>query len=491
MFSAHAVEANICSQAHCAWPRLALTSFDLAGLRVISVECDGLHATKNELRAAVVCGAKAARATAKRAREEAAAQRGEGGTRSEPLKSALSWPISSGGEEKGGGSVTVIQHRISGSSSSFMGKIAEAVQMQSSVKEWQEAVLHEGDEGGVALRPAAYHEVASAAELEKIADRGSEGDSARLWNRRFALVGLHTCGNLALSTMDAFLAHESAQLLVLVACCYSKSVSGEGYGQTWEPISSAVRAALHEHTQSGAGGESGGQISLLCEASLMTACHGNLSQRQVGCGGDDMTFFRLLYQLYLSQFVCRDALESVRGLHVSTATSFSDYCVRVAAVSRKKEQKVRGSSEMEASMCEVASSGSERSTPVAVDVLMETATGGLAASHSSQAEPGRTLGSEDELDSFFEAHVHLRVRVLVYWTLRSIFGEAVESLILTDRLLYMEESGVAARLFPVFEPSASPRCICLVAEKLAPGKPLLSGPLSSENCAALKRQHPE
>lgn len=57
--------------------------------------------------------------------------------------------------------------------------------------------------------------------------------------------------------------------------------------------------------------------------------------------------------------------------------------------------------------------------------------------------------------------------VAIYWTLRSMMGGVVESLILTDRALYLEEAKVCSSIIlePIFDEVTSPRNVILVAIK--------------------------
>ncbi|KAF3792204.1 RRNAD1 protein [Nymphaea thermarum] len=60
-----------------------------------------------------------------------------------------------------------------------------------------------------------------------------------------------------------------------------------------------------------------------------------------------------------------------------------------------------------------------------------------------------------------------------YWSLRAALGPLVETLILLDRLLFLQEQGssVNATLFPLFDPIISPRNMAIIVEK-AHGVPM-------------------
>lgn len=64
-------------------------------------------------------------------------------------------------------------------------------------------------------------------------------------------------------------------------------------------------------------------------------------------------------------------------------------------------------------------------------------------------------------------------KISIYWALRTMLSPVIESLILVDRLIYIEEQqqelfgsgdvGVNLMLFPLFNPILSPRNFVLVA----------------------------
>tara|TARA_R110002050_G_scaffold166540_1_gene297095 strand:+ start:1462 stop:2631 length:1170 start_codon:yes stop_codon:yes gene_type:complete len=253
-------------------------------------------------------------------------------------------------------------------------------------------------------------------------------DSVNTDIQNVGVIGLHTCGNLATTMMDLFLQHEHISLLVDVGCCYSKDVCGAGHGETWQPRSK--QAMIEMESMPG-----GSQVSLLSEGSLMAACHANHTP---GLKGLELTFYRLLFQRLLSQFIADVAvLSEVRCGRVKSAVTFRQYCVKVAANLRPRQH------------------GKQIDSPIYLEIQEDDCEtvymdGTLRVCHSY-------------LDGYFEKNSALRRRVMFYWTLRNCFGEAIESLLLIDRAVNMREQGVNAHLAPIFAPSLSPRQIALIA----------------------------
>ena len=61
------------------------------------------------------------------------------------------------------------------------------------------------------------------------------------------------------------------------------------------------------------------------------------------------------------------------------------------------------------------------------------------------------------------------IQVLIgpYWSLRAALGPVLETIILLDRLLFLQEQGsiVEAVMLPIFDPVLSPRNVALIAKK--------------------------
>ena len=89
--------------------------------------------------------------------------------------------------------------------------------------------------------------------------------------------------------------------------------------------------------------------------------------------------------------------------------------------------------------------------------------------------------SAQDLASFAEAHVAeaggfglAAKRLAAIYSLRAVLAPLVESAVLYDQLLFLQEHGVRCAAVPVFEPSRSPRNVAIVAVKESP--PLCSSP---------------
>lgn len=54
-----------------------------------------------------------------------------------------------------------------------------------------------------------------------------------------------------------------------------------------------------------------------------------------------------------------------------------------------------------------------------------------------------------------------------YWSLRAALGPVLETFILLDRLLFLQEQGnlIEALMLPIFDPILSPRNVAIIAKK--------------------------
>ncbi|KAM4861571.1 methyltransferase-like protein 25B isoform 2-T2 [Thomomys bottae] len=69
-----------------------------------------------------------------------------------------------------------------------------------------------------------------------------------------------------------------------------------------------------------------------------------------------------------------------------------------------------------------------------------------------------------------QAHQAQENRVIAFFSLALLMAPLVETLILLDRLLYLQEQGFHAELLPIFSPELSPRNMVLVATKMPLGQ---------------------
>lgn len=55
-----------------------------------------------------------------------------------------------------------------------------------------------------------------------------------------------------------------------------------------------------------------------------------------------------------------------------------------------------------------------------------------------------------------------------YWSLRAALGPLLETLLLLDRLLFLQEQGSSLEsiMLPIFDPALSPRNVAIIAKRI-------------------------
>ena len=73
--------------------------------------------------------------------------------------------------------------------------------------------------------------------------------------------------------------------------------------------------------------------------------------------------------------------------------------------------------------------------------------------------------TDEIFNSYHDKCEHQFIRVAILWTVKSLLGSIVESLILMDRFLYLQEHGYSPMMLPLFDIAKSPRNIAIIAIK--------------------------
>ena len=71
----------------------------------------------------------------------------------------------------------------------------------------------------------------------------------------------------------------------------------------------------------------------------------------------------------------------------------------------------------------------------------------------------------ENAQKLFEQHEPFRAALYVLWCLRAVLGPVVETLILVDRMCYMQEHGLNSELRVCFSGGVSPRNVIVVASR--------------------------
>lgn len=235
-------------------------------------------------------------------------------------------------------------------------------------------------------------------EIAHIVTRGQEGGDDV---SNWMLVGLHTCGDLFVALLKASF---RMRCFVGVGCCYWKHVCGNtSNAASTNHLSYFVSKYCLD-------GQKNGKFRIrLSDGSLMAACH---SVGRDG-GSSKMSVLRCMLSVWAKEKCNMSDLSfKVGSLPKKASVSFASY-VECAAQKLQMPQ----------------------------------------------------LQPEDKasLDDFEKLHLEEATRkVSIFWALKNVFGVAVESLVVMDRMIYVKENGRHCKVQPIFDPKTSTRNLAFV-----------------------------
>ncbi|XP_032834080.2 putative methyltransferase-like protein 25 isoform X2 [Petromyzon marinus] len=240
------------------------------------------------------------------------------------------------------------------------------------------------------------------------------GDSGVRVSEGVLLAGLHACGDLSSTAVRLFCSSPHAHALCLVSCCYHRLTE---QGDAGENLSSLPGFPMSQKLSS--------MQCMLGRNARMTAC---LSRERAthgkGLPTDSLFYWAVLQVLIRDHYDSGSSDEHV-GKVFSKSRSFVDYCRRVLEK--------------------------------------------MSLDHAKL--------TDSEIQSYHDRYIDRKVELEAFNQMKAALAPCVEALILTDRLCYLQEQGVAhAGIVRLFNPMVSPRCFALVASKTAEPDFLTSSP---------------
>ncbi|KAI3673932.1 hypothetical protein L6452_40063 [Arctium lappa] len=256
-------------------------------------------------------------------------------------------------------------------------------------------------------------------------------------NDSLLLTGLHACGDLSVTMLRTFLESEQVKAVVSIGCCYNLlSEDEDGF-----PISRGVKSTGLRLTRN--------SRDLACQS----ADRWRALEKDGGVHNFELHAFRAAFQMVLSRYFPE-----------TLSTSSPRIGRQGKALRRQQQQQWRGmgtSHPEESSNCPVEYMGSSSSSGKERCSLFEKfSKSGMRRLNVKERENVDFSGIWKEAEPFTEV-------IGAYWSLRAAMGPVLETLILLDRLLLLqEEQGVeAVMMVPIFHPTISPRNIALIAKK--------------------------
>ncbi|KOM42594.1 hypothetical protein LR48_Vigan05g019800 [Vigna angularis] len=290
------------------------------------------------------------------------------------------------------------------------------------------------------------------------------------------LAGLHACGDLSVTMLKTFLECKDVKAVVSLGCCYnllSEERIEDGESQCGFPMSHAVRSTSFSLGKSAR--------DLACQS----AERWRSLDMHAGIHNFELHTFRAAFQMVLSKYY-PDIVMSTPSIG------------RKGKALRRRHQRRSAESQLhlKGSTCHTT-----QKFPPNAPLVSETdwTLGSISAIQNLPSEIRCTERAECEgiksdskflhFESFCQSGLsHLGIKhshdinlegiwkeaepfadlVGPYWSLRAALGPLLETLILLDRLLFLQEQGSAleACLLPIFDPNISPRNVAVIAKKI-------------------------
>ncbi|KAG6519854.1 hypothetical protein ZIOFF_016882 [Zingiber officinale] len=294
-----------------------------------------------------------------------------------------------------------------------------------------------------------------SAERSSTSDRGdcgipeidiAEGKSlSNLYGNSFlVLAGLHACGDLSVNMLRTFVDCKQVRAIVGVGCCYnllSEDCLERAGGSCGFPISNAAKLSsliLGKNAR-----------DLACQS----AERWRTLTEDAALQNFDVHAFRAAFQLVVFLYVKNF------GLVVSSNVLF--LCFSYVVFSNFAIDDIRGfSSELGKSSHNLASGCQDGQNSNKYFLFEEFCKSGLSRLGCVFSEDMDLLGIWNHAQSYSEL-------IGPFWSLRAALGPLVETYILLDRLLFLQEQGnsIEASLFPIFNPTLSPRNMAIIARR--------------------------
>ncbi|KAJ3322226.1 hypothetical protein HDV06_003286 [Boothiomyces sp. JEL0866] len=232
-------------------------------------------------------------------------------------------------------------------------------------------------------------------------------------NKKWIICGLHTCGNLAVTMLNGFKEYKRSNVVGLVnlGCCYQllteSTNENDLVGFPLSNVMKSYRLGLHNR---------------------MVACQA--SQRWEDYSAIKESLKRLFYRSVLQKLLVDHNITTC-GQTQSDALKSSGGEVAIKKLGTQA--------------C---------ANPIA---YTKAALERLGSQH--KLEDGLVLGT-------FEWYASIHNQIAAIWTLRTMLANVIESLILTDRCIYMKESNFHVELIAMADPDVSPRNMAIIVTKL-------------------------
>lgn len=308
----------------------------------------------------------------------------------------------------------------------------------------------------------------------------SEGSLARSssyvnYNCSLVLAGLHACGDLSVAMLRSFLDSDKIKAVISIGCCYnllSEKATQEASCPCGFPMSEGVKSAGFPLGKSAR--------DLACQSAERWRGMGKVA----GLHNFELHAFRAAFQMVLYQYypdtltksptVGRQGKALRRQQHrriLESNLSYENHGGFSATLSQKVSEDEGswfplGYAETQnvekiGSLCKVDTSKYSYGSHDKYSLFVKFCESGLG-------RLGLPRSQSIDLNQVWE-ETNLFIGLIgPYWSIRAALGPILETLLLLDRLLFLQEQDdiLEAVMVPIFDPILSPRNMALIARKV-------------------------
>eukprot|EP00252_Welwitschia_mirabilis_P003158 TRINITY_DN13248_c0_g1_i2.p1 TRINITY_DN13248_c0_g1~~TRINITY_DN13248_c0_g1_i2.p1 ORF type:complete len:509 (+),score=109.33 TRINITY_DN13248_c0_g1_i2:79-1605(+) len=262
----------------------------------------------------------------------------------------------------------------------------------------------------------------------------------------FVLAGLHACGDLSVTMLRTFLECKDVKAVISIGCCYnllSEQSKDKAIDSCGFPLSKGM---LDLDLYLGRSG-----LDLACQS----------AERWSSLKPEDA---KENFQVH----ACRAAFQMLLKKRFPEILAKEGFSVgRLGKAQRRKKKKSNSSHNKQEEQSDILLSLSNNETASSKDSenrFLQT----MFKEYTSTATKRLSLPvicDEEIVQTWNEVEQNLDL-IGPYWSLRATFGPLLETLLLLDRLFFLQENNVMeAILVPLFNPHVSPRNMALIAYK--------------------------
>ncbi|KAK3042583.1 hypothetical protein RJ639_000835 [Escallonia herrerae] len=286
------------------------------------------------------------------------------------------------------------------------------------------------------------------------------------------LAGLHACGDLSVTMLRTFLESPEVKAVVSIGCCYnllSEEEVKDNDSQYGFPVSNGVKST----------GLSLGKSSrdLACQS----AERWRELDKDAGVHNFELHAFRAAFQMVLFRYYPESLARSPAIGRQGKALRHKHY----PGIVGHREETAHNPPPLSSQNCKMESTwpnmngtGKSRGFDLESDAMCDEASSNLIKggnkyslfekfSHSGLDRLGLHHCQDTNLTGVWKETEPFAELIGPYWSLRAALGPVLETIILLDRLLFLQEQGnlLEAIMIPIFYPTLSPRNVALIAKK--------------------------